>query len=148
MTLIENMKERFWKNYLNVLAGDSSLMKYPCWYKQSRRPQIGDVVLVLYKTRVGESYRLGRIVKIDESLRNLELMVSPHQTGNTLSLKAPAKMLVPIQRTILLYSPHDDEEEEPGEVDAGPQPRVVNKKLRISYQDEATEITDVKETKK
>ena len=147
MTLIENIKEKFWKNYLNVLASDSSLMKYPCWYKQSRRPQKGDVVLVLYKTRVSESYRLGRIEAIDENSRNLELVVSPHQAGNTLNLKAPAKMLVPVQRTILLYSPHDDKEgTQEATVDV--QPREVTNKLKVRLQNKATEITDMKDSKK
>ena len=122
-------------------------MKYPCWYKQSRRPQKGDVVLVLYKTRVSESYRLGRIEAIDENSRNLELVVSPHQAGNTLNLKAPAKMLVPVQRTILLYSPHDDEEgTQEATVDV--QPREVTNKLKVRLQNKATEITDMKDSKK
>merc|ERR1712203_6468 len=60
LSLLENLKAKFWKTYLNVLAGDSRLMKYPCWYSQSRAPKIGDRVLVLYKTRVSESDRVGK----------------------------------------------------------------------------------------
>ena len=121
-------------------------MKYPCWYSQSRAPKIGDRVLVLYKTRVSESYRVGKIQAIDESKRNLELLVSPPQTGNHLNVKPPTKMCVPIQRTILIYSPYDEEEQKVEDV--GTKPKVlktkVKKKIRESYQDNAPEIRDVK----
>ena len=36
--LIEEIKQTFWKNYLNALAGNSHLFMYPCWYAQSRNP--------------------------------------------------------------------------------------------------------------
>ena len=144
ITLLENIKEKFWKHYLNVLAGDSRLMKYPCWYSQTRRPRIGDVVLVLYKTRVSESYRVGKIDNVDETHRNLDLTVSPPQTGDPLILKMPTKMLVPIQRTILLYSPHDQQNGEIETVGAKPNDLEIKKKIEPSRQHDGPEIKDLK----
>ena len=162
ITLIEGIKENFWKSYLNVLAGNSYLLKYPCWYAQSRKPQLGDVVLVLYKTRVSESYRVGKILNIDKDKRNLDLLVSPPQVGTDLIIKNPSRMLVPIQRTVLLYSAHDEINDElKGEnekaITETDKKLKVNqktntendKKLKISHQDNAPEIIDkIKRTKR
>ena len=106
--LIESIKTSFWKEYLSVLAGNSHLLKYPTWYKQSRKPVINDIVLILYKTRVSEGYRIGKIISVDDDGRNLEVMVSPHQSGLSNSLMSPKKMQIPTQRTILLHSSNDD----------------------------------------
>ena len=96
---------------MNLLAGDSRLMKYPCWYSQSREPKPGDVVLVLYKTKVNDNYRIGVIESVDKNKRDISCRVSPCQDGNLKSFKQTAKMEIPIQRTVLLYSPVDMETE-------------------------------------
>ena len=102
--VVQEIKSTFWKKYLDILAADSNLMKYPCWYKQDRRPIKGDIVLILYKTSVRDLYRIGKVTAVDPAGRNLELLVSPPQKGNTLEVKNPTRLLVPVQRTILLYS--------------------------------------------
>ena len=111
LELLQNIKSEFWRLLMNVLAADTRLMKYPCWYSQSREPKIGDVVLVLYKSKVNDSYRIGRIVNVDKNMRDITCMVSPPQDGELLDpgvgwhkhYKRPAEMQIPIQRTILLY---------------------------------------------
>ena len=147
--LIEEIKQTFWKNYLNALAGNSHLFKYPCWYAQSRKPHVGDIVLVLYKTRVSESYRVGKILQIDKDCRNLELSVSPPQVGDNLEVKSSSKMLIPIQRTILLYSPHDEPKKpEVEHFKVKPGTARVKEKVKIKYQDDISEIKDVIKNKR
>ena len=107
LQLIEDLKAQFWKRLINVLATDSQLMKYQTWYQQSRTPKVGDIVLVLYKSKIHDSYRIGKIENVIDN-RNLELIVASLQNGNTTDFKVPTKMNVPIQRTILLYSANDD----------------------------------------
>ena len=90
----------------------------PCWYSQSREPKPGDVVLVLYKTKVNDNYRIGKIVKVDKNKRDISCQVSPCQDGDLWNLesgwnkhyKKPAEMDIPVQRTVLLYSPSDEAE--------------------------------------
>ena len=90
-------------------------MKYPCWYSQSREPKLGDVVLVLYKTKVNDNYRIGKIVNINANMRDITCLVSPFQDGKIMKLgvgwnknyKQPAEMKIPIQRTVLLYSENE-----------------------------------------
>ena len=141
LNLINQIKQNFWKQYLNILASDTRLFKYPCWYKHGRTPQVGDVVLVLYKSRVGESYRIGRIEEVDSTLRNLTLTVSPHQTGSPISFKSTAIMKVPVQRTILLYSPHDNIKEHEHNAESNSDEHTP---LKISIQNESPEISDLK----
>ena len=108
LELLQSIKTEFWKNMMNVLAADSRLMKYPCWYNQSREPKPGDVVLVLYKTKVSDNYRIGVIESVDENKRDISCRVSPCQDGNLSTFKQTAKMNIPVQRTVLLYSPADN----------------------------------------
>ena len=118
LELLQNIKSEFWRHLMNVLAADSRLMKYPCWYSQSREPKPGDVVLVLYKTKVNDNYRIGKIVKVDKNKRDISCQVSPCQDGEPWNLEAgwnkhykkPAEMDIPVQRTVLLYSPSDKAE--------------------------------------
>ena len=63
--------------------------------------------LVLYKSKVNDSYRIGVIEEVDENKRNITCYVSPCQDGTMKSFKKGAKMEIPVQRTILLYSPTD-----------------------------------------
>ena len=105
LELLQGIKAEFWKRLMNVLAADSKLMKYPCWYGQSREPLPGDVVLVLYKSKVNDSYRIGVIEKVDKNKRDITCFVSPCQDGTMKNFKKGAKMDIPVQRTILLYSP-------------------------------------------
>ena len=87
---------------MNVLAADTKLMKYPCWYSQGREPKVGDIVLVLYKTKVKDNYRIGKIEAVNENLRDLTCSVSPVQTKSLTRFKSTATMHIPVQRTILL----------------------------------------------
>ena len=108
LELLESLKKEFWKHLMNILAADSRLMKYPCWYSQSRKPKPGDVVLVLYKTKVNDNYRIGVIDTVDENNRDISCFVSPCQDGKLNKFKQSARMNIPIQRTILLHG--SDEE--------------------------------------
>ena len=117
LELLQAIKSEFWRLLMNVLAADTRLMKYPCWYSQSREPKLGDVVLVLYKTKVNDNYRIGKIVNVDKNMRDITCKVSPPQDGELLDpgkvwhkhYKKPAEMDIPVQRTVLLYSPSDKE---------------------------------------
>ena len=116
LELLQSIKSEFWKLLMDVLAADSKLMKYPCWYSQSREPMPGDVVLVLYKSKVNDNYRIGKIVDVDKNKRDISCLVSPGQDKKLWNLKAgwnkhykrPAVMDIPVQRTVLLYSPSDN----------------------------------------
>ena len=63
-----------------------------------------DIVLVLYKGKVNNLYKVGRITKVDNDGRNLECLVSPIQNGKMDTIKSPINMKIPTQRTILLYT--------------------------------------------
>ena len=95
---------------INVFAGDSRLFKYTTWYKQSRAPKVDDIVLLLYKSKINDYYKIAKIVNVSQDGRNLELLVAPLQDGSTSNFKIATRMSVPTQRTILLYSPTDDSE--------------------------------------
>ena len=107
LELLQTIKKEFWKHLMNVLAADSRLMKYPCWYSQTREPKPGDVVLVLYKSKVSDNYRMGLIESVNKNKRDITCYVSPCQDGTLNHFKSGATMDIPIQRTILLYSPND-----------------------------------------
>ena len=107
LELLQGIKKEFWKHLMNVLAADSRLMKYPCWYSQTREPKPGDIVLVLYKSKVSDSYRMGLIESVNKNKRDITCYVSPCQDGTLKHFKKGATMDIPIQRTILLYSPKD-----------------------------------------
>ena len=109
LELIENIKAEFWNQFMNVLAGDSKLMKYPCWYSQSREPKVGDVVLVLYKTKVSDNYRIGKITSVNENRRDITCSVSPVQDGSLKHFKSTATMNIPVQRTVLIYANEEEE---------------------------------------
>ena len=108
LQLIQDYKSEFWKQMLNTFASDSRLFKYPTWYKQTRMPVIGDIVLVLYKSKLKDSFKIAKIENVSSDGRNLDLIVSPYQDSSSSNFKIPMKMSVPTQRTILLYSPTDD----------------------------------------
>ena len=101
---IQEVKESFWKVFLNVLAADSKIMKHPCWYKQTREPKPNDIVLIVYKSRAKDGYRMGRVMEVSEDGRNLKLIVSPHQSSSKQNFKNTTMMTIPVQRTVLLYS--------------------------------------------
>lgn len=108
--LLESIKGEFWKKMMDLLAADTRLMKYPCWYSQSREPKPGDVVLVLYKTKVNDHYRMGVIKSVNDNKRDITCKVSPCQDGSLTSFKQTSLMDIPIQRTVLLYSPNENEQ--------------------------------------
>ena len=105
LELLQGIKKEFWKCLMNILAADSRLMKYPCWYSQSREPKPGDVVLVLYKSKISDNYRMGLIESVNKNKRDIKAYVSPCQDKTLTNFKKGAFMDIPIQRTILLYSP-------------------------------------------
>ena len=107
LELLQGLKAEFWKCLMNVLAADSRLMKYPCWYSQTREPKPGDVVLVLYKSKINDNYRMGLIDSVEPNKRDITCYVSPCQDGSLKHFKKGATMNIPIQRTVLLYSPTD-----------------------------------------
>ena len=107
LELLQGLKAEFWKCLMNVLAADSRLMKYPCWYSQTREPKPGDVVLVLYRSKINDNYRMGLIDSVEPNKRDITCYVSPCQDGSLKHFKKGATMNIPIQRTVLLYSPTD-----------------------------------------
>ena len=111
LQLIQDYKSEFWKQMLNTFASDSRLFKYPTWYKQTRKPVIGDIVLILYKSKLKDSFKIAKIENVSSDGRNLDLIVSPFQDSSSSNFKIPVKMNVPTQRTILLYSPTTDNSE-------------------------------------
>ena len=82
----------------------------------SNKPHIfevfGDVVLILYKSKVKDSYRIGKINSVNENKRDITCSVSPVQDGSLENFKSTAIMNIPIQRTILIYGKDDDEQAE------------------------------------
>ena len=108
LEMMHSIKQEFWKCLMNTLAADSQLMKYPCWYKQTSKPEKGDIILVLYKSKVQDNYRIGLIDSVSKDGRNLEVFVSPVQDGTQYNFKHVRKMSIPIQRSILVYSPKHD----------------------------------------
>ena len=108
LQLIQDFKSEFWKVMINVFASDSRLFKYPTWYKQTHKPVNGDIVLVLYKSKLKDSFKIAKIENVSNDGRNLDLIVSPYQDSSSTTFKMPVKMNVPTQRTILLYSPTED----------------------------------------
>ena len=111
LQLVQDFKSEFWKVMLNIFASDSKLFKYPTWYKQTRKPVTGDIVLVLYKSKLKDNFKIAKIENVSNDGRNLDLIVSPYQDSSTTNFKMSVKMSVPTQRTILLYSPTDDNNE-------------------------------------
>ena len=107
LELLQGLKKEFWRSLMNVLAADSRLMKYPCWYSQTREPKPGDVVMVLYKSKISDNYRMGLIETVDKNKRDIKCFVSPCQDGSLTHFKKGATMNIPIQRTVLLYSSTD-----------------------------------------
>ena len=108
LQLIQSVKNEFWKVMMTIFASDSRLFKYPTWYKQTRKPVIGDIVLVLYKSKLKDSFKIAKIENVSSDGRNLNLIVSPYQDSSSSNFKICTRMNVPTQRTILIYSPTDD----------------------------------------
>ena len=103
LKLINDIKNQFWDSLIKTIAGNSSLFKYQNWYKQDRLPQEGDIVLLCYKGKLHDNYRIGKITHTHDDRRNIDLLVSPLQDGTIINFKKAIPMLkIPIQRTILL----------------------------------------------
>ena len=109
LQMIQDFKSEFWKVMINIFASDCRLFKYPTWYKQSRIPKLDDIVLVLYKSKLKDNFKIAKVVNVSENGRDLELIVASIQDSSVNNFKLPNRMKVPTQRTILLYSPEDDE---------------------------------------
>ena len=114
LKIISTFKSQFWDLYIKSLAGNSTLFKYQNWYKQNRIPQVGDIVLIAYKSKITDSYRIGRITKIyleKGRVKDVDLLVSPLQDGTIKNFKTAVPMLkIPVQRTVLLLpnNPNDE----------------------------------------
>ena len=105
LDLINSIKQNFFQNIIDIIIRDHVLFKTPKWYTQSRKPKVDDVVLILYKTKVNDHYKIGKITNVDEDGRNLECLVSPIQNGKIVeTIKPPVKMKIPTQRSLLLYT--------------------------------------------
>ena len=109
LELINSIKGKFWSEVQNILIRDHRLFKTPKWYKQERKPAINDIVLVLYKQKVHDQYRIGKITHVSEDGRNLEVKVSPIQNGSISHTKPAVLMKIPTQRTCLLYTKEFEE---------------------------------------
>ena len=106
-TLIENLTSRFWKALQTTLASSNELFKAPKWASKGRKPEVNDLVLILYAGRVGEGYRIGRVTEVVDD-RTVTVLVSPTQDGTNLSVFKPTRsMTVSIQRTVLLHNASD-----------------------------------------
>ena len=66
LNLINQIKQNFWKQYLNILASDTRLFKYPCWYKHGRTPQVVPLIAML-RDRPRRSQLLGAYGSVDRS---------------------------------------------------------------------------------
>ena len=58
-----------------------------------------------------DNFKIAKIENVSTDGRNLDLTVSPYQDSSITNFKMPVKMNVPTQRTILLYSPTTDNDE-------------------------------------
>ena len=100
--LVTDLTSQFWNTLQRALAESPFLFKANKWQTQTRRPRVGDIVLVLYAGKVSEGYRIGRVSEVIDS-RTITVMVSPPQSGVNLEHFLPTKtMTVAIQRTVLL----------------------------------------------
>ena len=113
--LIKDLTSKFWNEMQGILASSPSLFKAQKWYSHGRKPKENDVVLVLYKSKIKDDYRIGVVVKVID-VRTVEIQLSPVQTGKIRRIKPWLKplsdrpMVVPLQRTVLLFNENDDPE--------------------------------------
>ena len=59
-----------------------------------------------------DNFKIAKIENVSDDGRNLVCLVSPIQDSSLTNFKFATKMVVPTQRTILLFSPSDDLNEE------------------------------------
>ena len=106
--LIHDLTCSYWKELQNTLAASPHLFKANKWHSPGRLPRVGDVVLVLYQSKLSQGYRTGRILEVLNE-RTVKVLVSPPQDGDRLCRFKPTKeLVVGIQRTVLLYGCDDD----------------------------------------
>ena len=121
--LIKDLTSKFWNEMTGILASSPSLFKASKWYSHGRKPQVNDIVLVLYKSKIKDDYRIGIVVEVLD-VRTVKVVLSPVQSGKISPVRPWLKprdnqpMVVPLQRTVLLYS----EEENPEPAGIGPHP--------------------------
>ena len=106
--LISDLTACFWKELQNTLAASPHLFKANKWHSPGRLPLIGDVVLVLYQSKVSQGYRIAKVTEVLDE-RTIKVLVSPPQDGDRLCRFKPTKeLLVAVQRTVLLYGKDDN----------------------------------------
>ena len=106
--LISDLTACFWKELQNTLAASPHLFKANKWHSPGRLPLIGDVVLVLYQSKVSQGYRIAKVTEVLDE-RTIKVLVSPPQDGDRLCRFKPTKeLVVAVQRTVLLYGKDDN----------------------------------------
>ena len=108
--LIRDLTAQFWKGLQRELAESPHLFKANKWQNTGRMPRVGDIVLILYSSKISDSYRIAKITNVIDE-RTIETLVSPPQDGNKVkisSFKSCKPMTVAIQRTVLLHGKDND----------------------------------------
>ena len=106
--LISDLTASFWKELQNTLAASPHLFKANKWHSPGRLPRKGDVVLVLYQSKVSQGYRIAKVTEVLDQ-RTVKVLASPPQDGDRLRRFKPTKeLVVAVQRTVLLYGQDED----------------------------------------
>ena len=99
----------FWKAYSDFLCS-SAHFTYKKWYgtgPDQIPPRPGDIILICYKNPIKDGFKIAKIEEVSADNRTLDVIVAPISKVGTQGWKAPQKMQVPIQRTVLLLSIQD-----------------------------------------
>ena len=113
--LIKDLTSKFWNEMQGILASSPSLFKAQKWYSHGRKPREGDVLLILYKSKIKDDYKIGIVVEVVD-VRTVKVLLSPVQSGKIRKIKPWLKplddhpMVVPIQRTVLLFNENENPE--------------------------------------
>ena len=112
INLIDNLKKSFWKRLMGDLAASANLFKTQNWYHQNHEPQVGDIVLLCYKNKIEDGFKIAKVIHVHDNKRDVDLLVASIQNGKVNSFKTAVKMLqIPVQRTVLLLSINPKEDD-------------------------------------
>ena len=112
INLIDNLKKSFWKRLMGDLAASANLFKTQNWYHQNHEPQVGDIVLLCYKNKIEDGFKIAKVTHVHDNKRDVDLLVASIQNGKVNSFKIAVKMLqIPVQRTVLLLSINPKEDD-------------------------------------
>merc|ERR1712198_309668 len=112
INLIDNLKKSFWKRLMGDLAASANLFKTQNWYHQNHEPQVGDIVLLCYKNKIEDGFKIAKVTHVHDNKRDVDLLVASIQNGKVNSFKTAVKMLqIPVQRTVLLLSINPKEDD-------------------------------------